>query len=1004
MTTKRSDDDSIISSNSNTGTVPSEQSMPILSSTPQNFQEPSLLSDEFILKDKKYRKIRQFSKSGEAEVFLVELEGKNLVFKLYHSQFKPKDEIVQKLRELHHPDIINLIDYGYYNGRFYEISEYAEGGSLDEHLPIKDMKILKDIVSETVNALKYCHSHEIIHRDLKPENIFYKNADKSDIMIGDFGISSALDEGLSKHFTGQARTTVYAAPEVFQSLKGKTLIGKEVDYYSFGITLLHIWSGIQPFEELSEFVIMRLKIDGKVFIPDDMPKELKTLIKGLITVEPPKRWGYEQIQRWLKNEDVEVYYKTDSAAYKDFSFGDQVVVTSLVEMADALEKYPLIGKKHLYRLTIANWVNNVNAALYIKLMEIVENDYKNDQDAGLIKAIYVLDPDRPFKGIDGTLLDTLENIGNFFENNFYKYLLEFKNPNASFYLYLEARGKKDVADEFRALKSKTGNKSLQDLSLPKALRNKKIETEISDEAVLNSIILYLQGGNVFKINELKFSHPKEFINVGIKIKDKLASMLSNINSKLSLWINKFTEYTTTINKWRSLKQYNSTTFMYALGCGFEFNGNIINDENEFRMLLREQYAQFFSKSNSANQEILDNASFWIKNYKSSSLPIIVYEFWLNGDYDADSYGAMLAYVVDNFSDTNVKILALIDDAIDRLEYFRKNKNRDLLTETLQIAKCIENEWTSNINGQFIEQSLNPFFDYIKSKDTAHSHFFSELLIKLEHAILNGINRDLKQIEITAGTSAKTYWDECHKILSHLNEHYANSHFMEFLKNVEDKIKDILNTIEEKNDAEQKQKIEYVDAEYEKRLKLQQDDILRHRPFLTYYPLFKKFFGISLGFLLLKLFATNDFINVFGPILLFYVGLPCVFTLVSIEYNENGLFEAIILFILIFINLVCMLKNIVYIFLINIITLGVCLGYKYNVLASVKLSETEIAAQYTARNQVKEYFKDKIMNEYNIAIFDAMMVCISDWYKKTVGPGDREKIREREQEIEQSRSV
>lgn len=74
------------------------------------------------------------------------------------------------------------------------------------------------MIAETVNGLKQCHGAGIIHRDLKPDNLFYRQADGSDILIGDFGISSALDMqgGMTKRMTNlMARTSGYAAPELY---------------------------------------------------------------------------------------------------------------------------------------------------------------------------------------------------------------------------------------------------------------------------------------------------------------------------------------------------------------------------------------------------------------------------------------------------------------------------------------------------------------------------------------------------------------------------------------------------------------------------------------------------------------------------------------------------------------------------------------------------------------------------------------------------------------------
>lgn len=326
------------------------------------------------------RKITRPGESGEADVYLIENEVQKYVLKCYHHpSFKPKDETLKELKGITHKNIITLIDYGYYDygyeRRFFEILEYAEGGSiLDQtldgnyrYIPIKDIKRLKEIVKEVVNALEFCHSKRIIHRDIKPQNIFFSKPNGTDLKIGDFGISSVLDEGLSKRLTSRERTEIYAAPELYQGTGEKTILSKEVDYYALGITLIHIFSGEEPFNGLSPFEIMNIKCDGKVDIPDDAPDELKTLIKGLITVDPKKRWGYDEVQKWLNGEYVPVYYKTGGVRYSDFHFGvidgEEIVVNDPAELARLMEKYPEKGKKHLYKGTIAKWLEGVNQSL-----------------------------------------------------------------------------------------------------------------------------------------------------------------------------------------------------------------------------------------------------------------------------------------------------------------------------------------------------------------------------------------------------------------------------------------------------------------------------------------------------------------------------------------------------------------------------------------------------------------------------------------------------------------
>ncbi len=236
--------------------------------------------------------------TGEAEIFLLSQNNQKYAFKLYYPNFKPKEDIVKQLRQLKHEDIINVSDYGYYLNRFFEVMDYAEGGTLDKYLPIKDASRIKQIIAETINAFQYCHSKGIIHKDIKPENFYFKNSNGTDILIGDFGISTILDSGMSRHLTSQSLTVGYAAPEMY-GVGGKVYVGKEVDYYALGITLIHIWKGKSPFDALGIHAISNLTTSGKVNIPDDMPKEIQKLIKGLITVYYVKRWGYDEVRRWL---------------------------------------------------------------------------------------------------------------------------------------------------------------------------------------------------------------------------------------------------------------------------------------------------------------------------------------------------------------------------------------------------------------------------------------------------------------------------------------------------------------------------------------------------------------------------------------------------------------------------------------------------------------------------------------------------------------------------------
>lgn len=531
-------------------------------------------SGEIILNDKRYKLLKTIARStGEAEVYLVESSGEMFVFKYYYPKFQPKETILKQLKGLRHEDLVALIDYGYYQERFFELLEYAVGGTLADvddagrhkYLPIKDVERLKKIIRETVSALNFCHSKGIVHRDIKPGNIFFRNPVGDDVLVGDFGISSMLEEGFSKHATGLSRTNVYAAPEIYHSVLGKTYISKEVDYYALGITLLYVWTGEEPFKELSDLAAMHVKCNGKVPLPDDMPEEIMTLAKGLITVDPSKRWGYDEVRRWLNGEQVLVHYESGVVKYGNFIFGvvnsENLVVSEPAELAKLLEKHPEQGRKHLYKGTISKWLQDVDQALYLQIEEIVEDDYAQDENAGLVKAIYVLDPAKSFRTELGVDCTTAEQIGLAIEAEAAHYvavLTQQKHPKL--FLYMEARGGKNEANAFR----------------------KYAQTFNNPERAFNTIALELQGKDKFKNGEFSAEKPVDLLSADIATKALAAKALINDNSKLSLWLEQFTGYKTATDKLLLRKQiigsigdqdqpivrrYNNEEKLVALLCG-----------------------------------------------------------------------------------------------------------------------------------------------------------------------------------------------------------------------------------------------------------------------------------------------------------------------------------------------------------------------------------------------------------------------------------------------------
>jgi len=265
-------------------------------------------------------------KGAEADYYLISDKNNNQYFlKLYRKGFKPKLEILKRVQELYQefPQyFINIISYGYDKNtqRYYEIQEYIKHGNLLEFYKNKDITIddLKLILKHINEALNVLHKKNIIHRDIKPQNILVRKDNPIELLLTDFGISSLNEEDVSKIITTHFKGTIaYSAPETFSNY-----FGKEIDYWALGMVLLEIIQKRHPFENLSQQVIMNQIFTKGVLISDNIDEKIRKLLRNLLNRDYSRRWGYEEVNKWINDEEVIDYVEEDIEQYKKVKIED----------------------------------------------------------------------------------------------------------------------------------------------------------------------------------------------------------------------------------------------------------------------------------------------------------------------------------------------------------------------------------------------------------------------------------------------------------------------------------------------------------------------------------------------------------------------------------------------------------------------------------------------------------------------------------------------------------
>ena len=255
--------------------------------------------------------------TGEGSVYLVtNSESKELALKLYkkfdNPKHEPNPEALKRIMGIIDPDVLKLHDYGvgmdkYLGDYCYELSDYAEGGDLQEHTINNGLTIEfieSQVIPEVFLGITKLHDNFIYHCDLKPGNIFFLDKDQTDLIIGDYG--SAITFELASKTEIQGVTTVRFTNNFMAPEQGEGVVSEKNDFYSFGMILLFM---IYP-ESISSMREIKLRRTiGKPLINyNNRFKRVNQLIEGLTLNIVENRFGRAEVEKWLKGDNPRVRY------------------------------------------------------------------------------------------------------------------------------------------------------------------------------------------------------------------------------------------------------------------------------------------------------------------------------------------------------------------------------------------------------------------------------------------------------------------------------------------------------------------------------------------------------------------------------------------------------------------------------------------------------------------------------------------------------------------------
>ena len=231
----------------------------------------------------RYRLLDTLGESPRATVYLAASEAlnRNVALKVSHvsetdeAQFSREYAAIGAMR---HPAVVDIYDYGVFDGREYIAMEYFPCGDLKARIlnPITEGEAI-DYLKRIANALSVIHGEGILHRDLKPPNIMLR--EDGQIVLIDFGLAKNLHSGTRSTAAGVLRgSPYYMSPEQAQ---GEELDSRS-DLYSLGVIFFEMLTGAKPYLGTTAFEVLQQHVSAPA---PELPEGLRhhqLLLDGLM--------------------------------------------------------------------------------------------------------------------------------------------------------------------------------------------------------------------------------------------------------------------------------------------------------------------------------------------------------------------------------------------------------------------------------------------------------------------------------------------------------------------------------------------------------------------------------------------------------------------------------------------------------------------------------------------------------------------------------------------------
>jgi serine/threonine-protein kinase len=244
----------------------------------------------------KYQLLALLALGGTAEIYLARIEGtsgfeKYVVVKCLHDHLADDQEFVHMFLDearlgatLDHSNIVQTLELGEQNGRYYMAMEFLAGMSLAmvarkavERVPGGKIPVhlTLGLAAQACAGLHYAHERQsggkplnIVHRDISPQNLVITF--EGVVKIVDFGIARAEHRETHTRAGTIKGKFAYMSPEQCRAAE----VDRRTDVFALGTIVHELITGRRLFKKGSTYDTYQAILEGKVPVPSSVNHEL----------------------------------------------------------------------------------------------------------------------------------------------------------------------------------------------------------------------------------------------------------------------------------------------------------------------------------------------------------------------------------------------------------------------------------------------------------------------------------------------------------------------------------------------------------------------------------------------------------------------------------------------------------------------------------------------------------------------------------------------------------